>query len=164
MRGEGLTWLGSATHLKKVLSNPFYAGVVRWNGVEHRGNHVPLVDRATFDAVQDVLASRKHSYNRKPLGEFILRGVAQCAACGKRLTIERQRRWRYYKCWSGHRGDAYFNADLLHADFRRLCADLSLDFPDDFDARDVQGMFCSLKIQDNRIVGHELRELERLVA
>lgn len=44
--------------LHRVLTNPFYKGIVTLNGVQHAGSHEPLVPAKTWDTVQRLLASR----------------------------------------------------------------------------------------------------------
>jgi DNA invertase Pin-like site-specific DNA recombinase len=90
-----------ASSVQRVLTNPTYLGLVRYNhtpsGVYDRaepgsefteqGKHEPLVDQETFDRVQVRLAAagRRQSYNRRqdaPLGA----GLFVCAGCGGPMT------------------------------------------------------------------------------
>jgi DNA invertase Pin-like site-specific DNA recombinase len=90
-----------ASSVQRVLTNPTYLGMVRYNhtpsGVYDRaapgsefteqGTHEPLVDQETFDRVQARLAAaaHRHSYNRRqdaPLGA----GLFVCAGCGGPMT------------------------------------------------------------------------------
>jgi hypothetical protein len=34
--------------IKTILSNPYYAGTLRWNGREYKGKHVPIIDPDLF--------------------------------------------------------------------------------------------------------------------
>jgi len=63
-----LTWKGLRSRNGKclqvaglwyVLSNPFYAGFVRYEEKLYPGTHEPLVDKTTFDLVQVKLADRR---------------------------------------------------------------------------------------------------------
>jgi hypothetical protein len=47
-------------HLYKILSNPLYIGEIEHRGVRYPGQHPPLVDAATWDAVQAQLAANHH--------------------------------------------------------------------------------------------------------
>lgn len=47
--------------------------------------HEPLVDQETFKIVQDLIDSRKHT--RKYKYDFLLKGLLECAECGKKLSI-----------------------------------------------------------------------------
>ena len=52
--------------LYAMLTNPFYAGLVRWEGELYEGSHEPLVDMQTFRRVQENLMQR--SRNRRHMG------------------------------------------------------------------------------------------------
>lgn len=47
--------------------------------------HEPLVDQETFDIVQSMIDSRKHT--RRYKYDFLLKGLLECAECGKKLSI-----------------------------------------------------------------------------
>lgn len=48
----------SSSSLFKILTNPFYMGMVRYNGALHHGAHEPLVTPAVFKQVQERLKAR----------------------------------------------------------------------------------------------------------
>ena len=48
-----------ASSFYKLLTDPFYCGMVRFNGMLLEGLHEPLVDRATFDRVQRTLYGKR---------------------------------------------------------------------------------------------------------
>lgn len=43
--------------LHKILTTPYYKGVVIYRGAQYPGRHEPLIDEMTWERVQDVLAS-----------------------------------------------------------------------------------------------------------
>src|SRR4030081_192386 len=47
-------------HIYKILSNPLYKGEIEHRGVRYPGQHPPLIDGATWDAVQAQLATNHH--------------------------------------------------------------------------------------------------------
>src|SRR6202043_272600 len=60
-RGRAVGGLSFARgHLYKILSNPLYIGEIEHKGVRYPGQHPPLVDAATWDAVQAQLAANHH--------------------------------------------------------------------------------------------------------
>lgn len=76
----------------KMLRNPFYIGVIRFNNREYPGAHEPLIDNDLFRAVQEKLGehhSKKHQHD--PL----FRGLMQCVDCQKLVTWQLQK-GRYY--------------------------------------------------------------------
>jgi hypothetical protein len=48
----------SCGHLRAILTNPLYIGMIRQGKDLHQGLHDPIVDRQTFDLVQSRIASR----------------------------------------------------------------------------------------------------------
>ena len=43
-----------------ILTNPFYAGLIRWKGEYIPGDHEPVVDWQTFNIVQRQLGKKRH--------------------------------------------------------------------------------------------------------
>ena len=81
--------------LHYMLNNRFYMGKIHLQGTEYKGAHVPIVDQKTFEAVQEVMAGRRHIKVNKH--EFIFKGRIRCK-CGKILTGERRKSNVYYRC------------------------------------------------------------------
>lgn len=86
---EASVWDGKA--VRRVLTNPAIAGMTRALGDLLRGDDgLPrvddkcvIVDRATFDRVQTVIAGRAHAGTRIPNAErLLLDGVVFCGSCG----------------------------------------------------------------------------------
>ncbi|MFT4289494.1 recombinase family protein [Nocardioides sp.] len=92
-----------------LLRNPYYVGVVTLAGAKHAGSHEPLVDEATWTAVQDVLATRRNG-ERSRTHDHYLKGTVYCIECGRRL-IEQHSRGRngtvydYFVCHRGGNND-----------------------------------------------------------
>src|SRR5205807_5643839 len=60
-RGRAVGGLSFARgHLYKILSNPLYIGEIEHRGVRYPGQHPPLLDATTWDAVQAQLAANHH--------------------------------------------------------------------------------------------------------
>jgi site-specific DNA recombinase len=78
----------SAVH--RLLSNPYYVGVVAYAGETAVGRHEPLIDQATFERVQSLLLAGRHG-ERASKHEHYLRGTIVCAECGGRLLFGRHR-------------------------------------------------------------------------
>jgi len=84
--------------IEKMLSNPFYCGIIRirTTGATYNGTHKPLIDVETFKQVQDVKAGKcgkkitKHNH--------IYRGLFKCGHCGYAMIPELQKGNVYYRC------------------------------------------------------------------
>jgi DNA adenine methylase len=90
----------SRTSLNNMLRNPFYAGRMRWNGVERMGAHTPATDRHTWERCQQVTAEHNKYASRRRKHTFLLTGLLVCEECGRHLThtVNVQKRKRYYHC------------------------------------------------------------------
>lgn len=83
--------------LHKILTNPYYQGIVTFQGVTYPGSHDPLVTPETFEQVQTIL-QQNHIVGDKPQKyDHYLKGSIYCA-CGHKLMFERPR---------NHQGIAY---------------------------------------------------------
>jgi site-specific DNA recombinase len=76
--------------LSWILKNRFYIGELHRNEQVFEGRYKRLIDRATFDACQDVMNGRNRRTG-KPEHPFA-GGLFQCAFCGQSVTAERIRR------------------------------------------------------------------------
>ncbi|MGH2706152.1 MAG: recombinase zinc beta ribbon domain-containing protein [Actinomycetota bacterium] len=70
----------------RMLANPFYVGMVEWGGVRYPGRHKPLVSKALFNRVQEVLAAPNTAGVRKRRHVHYLKGLLYCAECRRRLS------------------------------------------------------------------------------
>ena len=85
----------------KILSNPFYAGVIEWGGQTHPGKHLPVVSISEFQRVQALLHKAGPARNQKH--DFPFTGIIRCATCGYRITAQfttnrHGTRYVYYHC------------------------------------------------------------------
>jgi site-specific DNA recombinase len=85
----------------KILSNPFYAGLIEWDGQIYPGKHKPVVTIDEFDRVRSLLGQ---AGPRKPQRySFPFTGMIRCGDCGLAVTAEHKRnryghRYVYYHC------------------------------------------------------------------
>lgn len=90
----------------KILANPFYAGLIVWNGEVYPGKHDPVVTMAEFDRVRAILGRPGRPQPQKH--RFAFTGMMRCGACGLMITAEnrtkRARRYTYYHCTKRHLG------------------------------------------------------------
>jgi DNA invertase Pin-like site-specific DNA recombinase len=101
-RGRAIGGLSFARgHLYKILSNPLYIGEIEHKGVRYPGQHPPLVDAATWDAVQAQLAANHHENRARTnvKSKSLLAGLIYDDA-GNRLVsshaTKNGKRYRYY--------------------------------------------------------------------
>jgi site-specific DNA recombinase len=88
-------------HIYKILSNPLYIGEIEHRGVRYPGQHPPLIDRKTWDAVQAQLAANHHENRARTnaRSKSLLAGLIYDDA-GHRLVsshaTKNGKRYRYY--------------------------------------------------------------------
>ena len=94
------------------MGNRFYIGELHRNGQVFQGKYRRIIDRATFDACQDVLHGRNRRTGSPDLP--LAGSLFQCAYCGQSITGERIRRKLkdggvrehiYYRCANNSPGD-----------------------------------------------------------
>jgi site-specific DNA recombinase len=91
----------------RMLRNDYYTGIVTFKGVKGDGRHPAIIDRATFEKVQQVLDSHRLSGDRSKKHNHYLKGSLFCGNCGRRLLYGRHRGnggvYEYFSCIS-HQG------------------------------------------------------------
>ena len=84
--------------MKRHLMRRFYVGKLEWQGKEYDGKHEPIINTELFYRVQEILKKRSADTGEKGKLQFLLRGVAYCRTCERRLTAEIHPRGSYYRC------------------------------------------------------------------
>lgn len=107
---RGRLWNGDM--VRKILRNVAYIGTYRWGDgaagkySSYNGepivleNHFPaIIDRKSFDAVQQRLAERKTATTpHKNGGKFVFSGLCWCGKCGARMTGATTKPTVRYRC------------------------------------------------------------------
>jgi site-specific DNA recombinase len=89
--------------IHEMLQNPYYMGIVKWDGRSYKGRHPALVDSDTFERVQVILAAQRIGGERPQLHHHYLRSTVYCEACHGRLLFGRHRSrsgvyYDYFSC------------------------------------------------------------------
>ena len=92
----------TVTSFHRVLTNPYYKGIVTMNSAQHAGLHEPLVSVATWDAVQRLLSARRNG-ERSRIHTHYLKSTVYCFNCHRRLLIHKARSksgriYNYFVC------------------------------------------------------------------
>jgi site-specific DNA recombinase len=94
----------SRSMVHRILRDDFYTGVVTLNGVKRQGRHPALIDRKTFERVQQVLDANRASGDRSHKHSHHLIGSLHCGLCERRLGYNRTRGnggvYEYFACLS----------------------------------------------------------------
>jgi DNA invertase Pin-like site-specific DNA recombinase len=88
----------SINGLSVILNNPFYIGLIRLKrtGEIFPGVHVPIVTKALFDRVQQVLDGKVNVRTQRHT--LLFRHLLQCRHCAYSLIGELQKGHVYYRC------------------------------------------------------------------
>jgi hypothetical protein len=95
--------------LYKILRNPVYIGLATHKGQSYPGEHEPIVDRATWDRVDEVLATnaKRRGNEARARTPAPLGGLMRCTHCTSAMTPTHTRRrgrlYRYYICLGASR-------------------------------------------------------------
>jgi site-specific DNA recombinase len=129
---RGRMWKGNTIH--NILTNPLYAGFVRWGGEMAEGSHKPIIEKDMFNHVQDTLKQRNHKTRGLRTSNY-LTGLVRCGKCNSLMHvtypgIEPKSRFRYYVCNNRYYFKScdqdYIRADILEGSIIKEIEKLSL--------------------------------------
>jgi site-specific DNA recombinase len=95
--------------LYKILRNRTYLGEAVHKGKSYPGEHEPIVERAAWDRVHEVMASnaKRRGNEARARTPAPLRGLMRCTHCSSAMTPTHTRRhgrlYRYYVCLGASR-------------------------------------------------------------
>ncbi len=115
--------------IERILRNPFYCGMMKFNNELHEGKHPAIVSKETFDKVQKVLEEK--SRRKKVKHYFVFRGYMNCGECGASITASIQKGHNYYHCTKRKRkcSQPYIREENLTEDISRKLTDVAIDLP-----------------------------------
>ena len=79
-------------------ANPIYYGLIDHGGEINEGQHEPLIDKALFDRVQQIISGKRKPRLKRKVKPYLYRRVFHCAECGGVITIETQKGNNYLRC------------------------------------------------------------------
>ena len=93
----------SVSNYQYLLQNPFYYGLIRYNGEYFEGKHEAIITKKLFDEVQLVMKQKSKPQKVDKMKFFLYRGVFHCAECGFTITADRKikksgKEYVYYYC------------------------------------------------------------------
>ena len=83
-----------------VLKNPFYAGIMKWNGQVKKGKHPAMITQNEHQRILQIMDAHNLHVCRRRKHSFLLRGFIFCNICGQRYTAEKhsKKNIEYYHC------------------------------------------------------------------
>jgi site-specific DNA recombinase len=159
----------------KILKNPFYAGVIEWEGKTYPGKHEAMVTLSEFEQVQELLG--RPGRPRRKTHDFPYTGLIRCGECGFAVTAEHKTNrfgshYTYYHC-SWRRLDyectqRSVSKKQLEAQMTRFVEEITL--PEkfrDFEMDRLHGLTAEdedLLTKQRRALEHQASSLDRQLA
>ncbi len=93
----------SVSNYQYLLRNPFYYGLIRYNGEFYEGKHEPIITKKLFDQVQEVMKRKSKPQKVEKMKFFLYRGIFKCGECGYSITADKKikksgKEYIYYYC------------------------------------------------------------------
>lgn len=126
----------SKGRIDHILKNPFYHGMMLYNGQEYPHNYDRIITKPLFDKVQEIKTGHHKKHFKYAGLPFLYRGLIKCADCGCLITPEKKTKKRgqvyhYYHCtqYNGKHGAEWLREEELTRQFAEVFRGLQM--PDD---------------------------------
>lgn len=115
--------------LWKIITNPFYYGLFRWDNKLIKGEHDAIVSQEVWQRANDIVSGK--TAHRSKTHYYPYRGFIFCGECGRKITAENQKNHTYYRC-SKSKGvgscyQPYLRREELEGQFEDLFKKIKLD-------------------------------------
>lgn len=84
------------SNVHKMLKNPFYMGIILFDGKEYPGAQQPLITEDLYNLVQTKLSRKRPKVQAKH--DHALKGFLKCTYCKKTITWQKQKGHLYGAC------------------------------------------------------------------
>ena len=151
--------------VQKILSNPFYIGINRFDGKDYPGAQHPIISKELFEQVQAKLhRGRPQAYTRHYTA---LKGVIRCEDCGKVVTWQLQRGRYYGACWrtsDGCRKSKMLREDQVEENLVAMLSELVCPAPEiiDWVANAMHGQYRDTIENRERLVASIQTQIDRI--
>ncbi len=137
----------SLNGLTKMLNNTFYVGLIHISKTNetYEGAHEPIISKALFDRVQDILHGKLSPRTTKH--DFLFRRRLSCRFCEYSLIGETHKGYIYYRCQSSGCPTTSIREEYADSAFLKCFA--MLDIPP-VERRCLLREIQKMKIDDNR--------------
>lgn len=87
------------SQIEVMLHNPFYYGVMKYNGGLYPHKYEPIITKRTFDLVQQINDQRTNGKDKTDTKKvFTFNGILKCANCGCSISSYEQKGHVYMRC------------------------------------------------------------------
>jgi site-specific DNA recombinase len=93
----------TTSQIDRILKDPYYIGIVRYQGIDYQGAHQPLIEPELFERVQNIIRAHSVSGDKRRLHHHWLKGTVFCGRCQKRLIFTKAKNrhgsvYEYFYC------------------------------------------------------------------
>jgi site-specific DNA recombinase len=146
----------NVSSIHAILRKRIYTGEFDWKGEVFPGSYEPLVNKATWERVQDLLSARSELRHRKMVHDFTYSGLLRCGHCDCAMVGESKKdRYIYYHCtkYRGKCPEPYTREEVVHREFTDILRRLVIPEP----------VLKWLGEELERSTGHEARVRQRTI-
>lgn len=100
----------SKTDVQRIIANVTYIGQIKHKGNIVRGEHPSIIDKATFENVQQLIKHNRHAGGKayRHQHNALLKKLLHCGQCGAAMghtyaIKNKNRLYRYYLCTTRHK-------------------------------------------------------------
>ena len=107
----------------KILSNPFYYGMMEFKDKLYPHKYQPIISKELFDKVQQIKAGYHKKHFKFAGLPYAYRGLIRCADCGCMVTPEKAKdKYIYYHCtqYKGKHGAEWLREEDITEQFAQL--------------------------------------------
>ena len=93
-------------NIEYVLRNPFYAGIVEWDGITFEGEHESIVTKEELTERIRLMNARKRPVRTRNVStcKHWLSGLVKCSICGATMAFGGSDKCRTFTCWKYVKG------------------------------------------------------------
>lgn len=93
-------------NIEYILRNPFYAGIVEWNGITFDGEHEAILTKEELNERLRLMDARKRPVKARNVStcKHWLSGLIKCSVCGSTMAYSGSEKCRTFTCWKYTKG------------------------------------------------------------
>ena len=93
-------------NIDSILRNPFYCGIVTWDGIAFEGTHEVRLSRERYESRIRLMNARKRPVKHRNVSacRHWLSGLIKCSICGSTLSYTGNQACPYFQCWKYAKG------------------------------------------------------------
>jgi len=112
-----------------IMKNPFYYGVMRYDGKIYPHKYTPTISRDLFERVQEIKKGHHKKHIKFAGLPFLYRGLIKCSQCGCSFTPEKKKgKYVYYHCtgYYGKHNTSWIREETLTEQFAKIFKGLQI--------------------------------------